>query len=456
MRHCKAYERQHQHMERRFVLEKRREPFRFSRRAAVIAASLAFVVIVLAAAIVFSTSAIARKTAIGEEKAENFAFADLGMDPLSAEGVRTEFGFEQGQFVYKVYFMADGTEYEYWIKASDGSVVKKGMDLVAKGESLEKEMSSITLESAKEAALSDAGVERSEAVFTKAKLEAADAGSVYDIEFYTSNAIYEYEILEHTGAIYSKSKEAYLADGTGDPGQKAQAEEPGGAKTAEKNRQGNSMADGTESLEKEMQGSTAAGGTEASGTEAQGGAAAEASAGSARAEEPGDGQISLEEAKGIVLADAGIANGDVTFTKAKLDYEDGIAVYDIEFYTAAYEYEYEVNASTGGIRSKDKEILEDREDFGDAGMSGNTERPGTAENPGNTVSEISVDQAKYIAASHAGFPVSDVDFSKVKLEKEDGMVIYEIEFYRNGIEYEYEINAITGEILKYDSEQEEE
>ena len=438
-------------MERRFVLEKRREPFRFSRRAAIIAASLAFAVIVLAAAIVFSTSAIARKSAIGEEKAENFAFADLGMDPLSAEGVRTEFGFEQGQFVYKVYFTADGTEYEYWIKASDGSVVKKGMDLVAKGESLEKETSSITLESAKEAALSDAGVERSEAVFTKAKLEAADAGSVYDIEFHTSNATYEYEILEHTGAIYSKSKKAYLADGTGDPGQKAQAEEPGGANTAEKNRQGNSMADGTGSLEKEMQGNTAAGGTEVSGTDVQGGAVAEASAGTAQAEEPGDGQISLEKAKGIVLADAGLANGDITFTKAKLDYEDGIAVYDIEFYTAAYEYEYEVNASTGGIRSKDKEILEDRENEHPEAA----EHTGAAENPGNAVSEISVDQAKYIAASHAGFTVSDVDFSKVKLEKDDGMVIYEIEFYRNGIEYEYEINAITGEILKYDSEQEE-
>ena len=438
-------------MERRFVLEKRREPFRFSRRAAIIAASLAFAVIVLAAAIVFSTSAIARKSAIGEEKAENFAFADLGMDPLSAEGVRTEFGFEQGQFVYKVYFTADGTEYEYWIKASDGSVVKKGMDLVAKEESLEKETSSITLESAKEAALSDAGVERSEAVFTKAKLEAADAGSVYDIEFHTSNATYEYEILEHAGAIYSKSKKAYLADGTGDPGQKAQAEEPGGANTAEKNRQGNSMADGTGSLEKDMQGNTAAGGTEVSGTDVQGGAVAEASAGTAQAEEPGDGQISLEKAKGIVLADAGLANGDVTFTKAKLDYEDGIAVYDIEFYTAAYEYEYEVNASTGGIRSKDKEILEDRENEHPEAA----EHTGAAENPGNAVSEISVDQAKYIAASHAGFPVSDVDFSKVKLEKDDGMVIYEIEFYRNGIEYEYEINAITGEILKYDSEQEE-
>lgn len=432
-------------------MEKRREPFRFSRRAAIITASLAFAVIVLAAAIVFSTSAIARKSAIGEEKAENFAFADLGMDPLSAEGVRTEFGFEQGQFVYKVYFTADGTEYEYWIKASDGSVVKKGMDLVAKGESLEKETSSITLESAKEAALSDAGVERSEAVFTKAKLEAADAGSVYDIEFYTSNATYEYEILEHTGAIYNKSKKAYLADGTGDPGQKAQAEEPGGANTAEKNRQGNSMADGTGSLEKDMQGNTAAGGTEVSGTDVQGGAVAEASAGTAQAEEPGDGQISLEKAKGIVLADAGLANGDVTFTKAKLDYEDGIAVYDIEFYTAAYEYEYEVNASTGGIRSKDKEILEDRENEHPEAA----EHTGAAENPGNAVSEISVDQAKYIAASHAGFPVSDVDFSKVKLEKDDGMVIYEIEFYRNGIEYEYEINAITGEILKYDSEQEE-
>ena len=211
------------------------------------------------------------------------------------------------------------------------------------------------------------------------------------------------------------------------------------------------MADGTGSLEKDMQGNTAAGGTEVSGTDVQGGAVAEASAGTAQAEEPGDGQISLEKAKGIVLADAGLANGDVTFTKAKLDYEDGIAVYDIEFYTAAYEYEYEVNASTGGIRSKDKEILEDRENEHPEAA----EHTGAAENPGNAVSEISVDQAKYIAASHAGFPVSDVDFSKVKLEKDDGMVIYEIEFYRNGIEYECEINAITGEILKYDSEQEE-
>ena len=32
---------------------------------------------------------------------------------------------EQGQFIYEVEFLANGTEYEYWIKASDGSIVKK-------------------------------------------------------------------------------------------------------------------------------------------------------------------------------------------------------------------------------------------------------------------------------------------------------------------------------------------
>ncbi len=38
---------------------------------------------------------------------------------------------------------------------------------------------------------------------------------------------------------------------------------------------------------------------------------------------------------------------------------------------------------------------------------------------------------------------------KIKLDYEHGTMIYEIEFYKNGIEYEYEIDANTGTILKY-------
>ncbi|MCD8368528.1 MAG: PepSY domain-containing protein, partial [Clostridiales bacterium] len=67
-------------------------------------------------------------------------------------------------------------------------------------------------------------------------------------------------------------------------------------------------------------------------------------------------------------------------------------------------------------------------------------------------SYIGIDKAKSIAASHAGYSVSDVTFSKVKLDEDDGVAVYEIEFYKGNVEYEYEINATSGSILDYDSE----
>lgn len=254
------------------VMEKRREPFKAPKKAAIFAAGLVFAVAVLAAAMLFSASAVAKRTSIGEEKAENFAFADLGIDPLSAEGLRTRFDFKQGQFVYQVCFTADGTEYEYWIKASDGSVVKKGADLVAKGDELGEGTAPITLDRAKEIALSDAGVKRSEAVFTKAKLEVEDAGSVYDIEFHAGDVEYEYEILEHTGAIYSKSKETYLAGGADAPEGKTQEEGASdGAGASGENIQG--ASDGAGASGKNIQGNGMAGGIEDSGKQVQGGSA---------------------------------------------------------------------------------------------------------------------------------------------------------------------------------------
>ncbi|MCD8181005.1 MAG: PepSY domain-containing protein [Firmicutes bacterium] len=66
--------------------------------------------------------------------------------------------------------------------------------------------------------------------------------------------------------------------------------------------------------------------------------------------------ITLEEAKAAALEDAGLDADDVTFTKAKLDYDDGALVYDIEFRYGTTEYEYEINASTGAVVSYDVDI----------------------------------------------------------------------------------------------------
>ena len=50
--------------------------------------------------------------------------------------------------------------------------------------------------------------------------------------------------------------------------------------------------------------------------------------------------IGLEKAKSIALKDAGVSG--VTFVKAKLDSDDGVRVYDIEFYKDNVEYDYEI------------------------------------------------------------------------------------------------------------------
>lgn len=81
---------------------------------------------------------------------------------------------------------------------------------------------------------------------------------------------------------------------------------------------------------------------------------------------------------------------------------------------------------------------------------------GDSEDQSGMVSlDMEVEEAKAIAAGHAGFSVSDVSFSKAKLEKDHRLMVYEIEFYKDGMEYEYEINAETGEIIKYEVDEDD-
>lgn len=57
------------------------------------------------------------------------------------------------------------------------------------------------------------------------------------------------------------------------------------------------------------------------------------------------------------------------------------------------------------------------------------------------------------ALEHANIDKKDVDLvKKVELDYEHGRKIYEIEFYNNGYEYEYDVDAETGRILKFDKD----
>ena len=66
--------------------------------------------------------------------------------------------------------------------------------------------------------------------------------------------------------------------------------------------------------------------------------------------------------------------------------------------------------------------------------------------------EISEADAKAAALKAAGFEEKDVQFTKIEKDLEDAVKKYDIEFTKDGKEYNYEINLATGEIIKSEVE----
>ena len=87
------------------------------------------------------------------------------------------------------------------------------------------------------------------------------------------------------------------------------------------------------------------------------------------------------------------------------------------------------------------------------GNQNNTESS-TQNNNINNTGNISLDKAKEIALSHAGLSSDQVTFVQANNDFDDGIQKYDIEFYCNGKEYDYEINASNGQIIQYDYDME--
>ena len=146
-------------------------------------------------------------------------------------------------------------------------------------------------------------------------------------------------------------------------------------------------------------------------------------------------KITADEAKRIALAHAKLAEKDVTFVKVELELEDNNRYeYDVDFYSRNVEYDYEIDAVSGAILSADRDI----ENYVIP------TQPSTAAANSQT-SEISVERAKQIALSHAG--VGSAKFKKAKLDYENGVKVYDIEFKVGNLEYEYDINVSNGAII---------
>lgn len=146
--------------------------------------------------------------------------------------------------------------------------------------------------------------------------------------------------------------------------------------------------------------------------------------------------IGKTTAKRIALKDAGIKRSDAHGMHVALDTDDGSTVYDVEFYSGTTEYDYEIDAKSGEIVSKDQDAEGiDRADI---------------PTPDKTL--ISENKARNKALHHAGLKKSDVTGLRTELDYDDGAYQYEVEFYHDRTEYSYDINAVSGQIISYESE----
>ena len=157
-------------------------------------------------------------------------------------------------------------------------------------------------------------------------------------------------------------------------------------------------------------------------------------------------KITMEQAQEIALKHAKLTSDQVSFIKTDTELENGIEVYNIEFSYENKEYDYKINSSNGEIVEYDSDI----EDYDITQQQATKENKSvTPNNQNSNNSKITVEKAKEISLKHANLKDNQVVFDKTEMDYDNGVQVYDIEFHYNNIEYNYEIDANTGNILSY-------
>ena len=153
--------------------------------------------------------------------------------------------------------------------------------------------------------------------------------------------------------------------------------------------------------------------------------------------------IGKDAALSAALKAAGLTKDQVKNIEVKLDNDDGVMVYEVEFDRGYDEYDYDINAKTGAVVSYDNEI-----NGKDVKSTGSTKKDTSAAKE-NVIGNAA---AKNAALKHAGITEAQATQLKVELDRDDGKLVYEVEFKSAGYEYDYEIDAVKGTILQSDKE----
>ena len=153
----------------------------------------------------------------------------------------------------------------------------------------------------------------------------------------------------------------------------------------------------------------------------------------------GTQDIGEDAALQAALEAAGVSESDASRLRISKDRDDGRVVYEIRFDVDQTEYDYDVLASDGQILSSDVELRnDDRDDDDDRNRGSNADVA------------ISREEAIDIAlAKVSGATESDI---RIELDHDDGRCKYEGDIIYERVEYDFEIDANSGDVLEWSEE----
>ena len=165
--------------------------------------------------------------------------------------------------------------------------------------------------------------------------------------------------------------------------------------------------------------------------------------------------ISKDDVKDIIAANMNVSSNDLYFEDIDFDFDKGVYEVEVYYHNDAYEYKVDARTSTEGgsiiytdFKYFTNGITDDNNSNNSNNNSNNSSTNGSSNNA--TTASITVDEAKNIALTHANLTEDAVSLLRTEQEYDDGVLVYEIDFTHGDFEYDYKINANTGEVVSYD------
>ena len=144
-----------------------------------------------------------------------------------------------------------------------------------------------------------------------------------------------------------------------------------------------------------------------------------------------------------VKAFGNTTSAQISYSEVDVELDEIPAHYEVEIITqSGEEFEYKIDAYTGVILETKREAAD-----------GTETPPGDSSFP--TLGSTNYAKVKAIILKYLGISENNIYDMNIKLEVEDGTLVYEVEFKSDHIEYSFKINAATGVVLEYEAERDD-